>query len=379
MSADLPRYFDYAATTPIDREAARAMLEAECEDFGNTSSPHIFGARAARRLEVVRTELASLLGAERVIFTGTGTEADNLALLGAELPDGQILVSQIEHKAVSLPAQLRAERDGRAFVELPVDGEGQLRLDALDEALQAPTALVSVMHANNEMGALQPLQEIAARAHAVGARVHSDAIQTAGKLPLNMRTLGVDFLALSAHKFYGPKGVGALALAGDATVQPVLFGGAHQAGLRPGTEDVGRAVGLLLALKRTLASHESESARLAELRAGFERRMQEVDGVAPVGAGGPRLPHICSLLIPRVAASALIDRLSAEGFGISSGSACNTGEAKASKVMLALGMQRAAAKCVVRISLGRHSDAEGLRALENCLRRHLAELRALAP
>ncbi len=375
----LARYCDYAATTPIDEEVAALVLETERALFANTSSPHVFGRRASERVEEERARLAALLDADRVVFTGTGTEADNLAILGTPLGEGQLLISALEHKAVTRAARKRARRDGRKLRELPVDAQGQVRLDALEEALAEPTALVSVMAANNEMGAVQPLAEIARLAGAAGAWVHTDAIQSAGKVPLSLAALGLDAAALSAHKFYGPKGVGALALRGEPALEPVLVGGGHQFGLRPGTEDTPRIVGMVRALEKMLAAREAENARLAALRDGFERRMAELDGVRAVGAGGERLPHISALLVPRVSASALIDRLSFEGFGISSGSACSTGEPKPSAVMLAIGLTPRDAKSVVRISLGSHSDEASVAALEACLRKHIAGLRALAP
>jgi cysteine desulfurase len=365
-----PVYLDYAATTPLRPEVREAMLAVLGERWGNPSSVHRWGREARAALEDARARFAAVVGASpaEVVFTRGGTEADNLALLGRARADGPrtIAVSAIEHKAVLASAKA-LEADGWTARVLPVDGDGRVELDALAEILRADRpVLVSVMWANNEVGALQPVDEIAALCGEAGAAFHTDAVQALGKLPVRLDRVEVDLAAFSAHKLGGPRGTGALFVRRGTPLEPILFGGGQERGLRSGTEDVAGAVGFAVAAELAEAERETAMARIAALRDRLEAGLCErVPGLRVNAAAAPRLPTISNVSAPGADAEMLLIALDLEGIAASSGSACSSGAVEPSHVLTAMGLPADVAGPSVRFSLGRDTtDADVDRALE---------------
>lgn len=365
-----PIYLDYAATTPVRPEVREAMLPyLGPEIFGNPSSPHRFGRAARAGIDQARREIAEAIGVEpsQVVFTSGGTEADNHAVVGAALAARRagkpmrVAVSAIEHKAVLAAAHHVAHLGGEEII-LPVDGRGQLDLDALDRALTREPAVVSVMWVNNEVGAIQPIPEIARRCCDAKVTLHCDAVQAFGKIPVHLATLRCSLLTLSGHKIGAPKGIGALILRDRKACDAIIHGGGQQFGIRPGTENVAGAVGLGRAVALAAAEQAAVGARLATLRerllAGIRQAVPEVvvhgDGE---GRGGPSAPHILNLAIPGVESEAALMHLDMAGIAASGGSACSTGSPEPSHVLSAMGVPRELALASVRFSLG-HETTE---------------------
>lgn len=354
--ARAPIYLDHNATTPLLPEVVEAMLPYLRDHFGNPSSGHALGRRAREAVEAARARVAALLGAapDEIVFTSGGTEANNLAIRGATAarPDRRHLVtSLIEHPATAEPCRA-LEAEGWTVAWLPIDASGRVRPDDLETALRDDTALMTVMHANNETGVLQPIAEIARRARARGALVHTDAAQSVGKVPVRVDDLGVDLLSLAGHKLYAPKGVGALYVRRGVAIEPVLRGAAHERGLRPGTENVASIVGLGVACDVARATLGEEMTRLRALRDRLWRRLREaIPGVALNGHPDARLPNTLSVRFPGVRGSQLLAR--APQIAASTGSACHDGGESASPAITALGIDPAAALGTVRLSLGR--------------------------
>lgn len=344
-----PCYLDHNATTPLRPESAEALSHA-LEAWGNPSSVHAFGRAARRIVEGSRRHVALLAGANpaTVVFTSGGTEANNLALRGCGR--ARILASAVEH-----PSVLEAA-DG--IEAIPVDGNGIIDLEALRAMLgEGGDAVVSVMLANNETGVIQPVPEVAEIAHAAGALFHCDAVQGAGKLPLDFRSLGADMMTLSAHKIGGPKGVGALVVADHVHLTPIIRGGGQERGRRNGTENVPGIAGFGAAAKLTAAEDETGEKLLA-LRKRLESGLLEhVPGVKIIAADVPRLPNTSCVALPGISAETQIMALDLAGFAVSAGSACSSGKVKASKVLRAMGRPDDIAACAIRISLG-HSNSE---------------------
>jgi cysteine desulfurase len=365
-----PVYLDYAATTPLRPEVREAMLAVLGDRWGNPSSVHRWGREARAALEDARACFAAVIGASpaEVVFTRGGTEADNLAVLGRPRADGPrtVAVSAIEHKAVLASAKALVA-DGWTARVLPVDGDGRVRLDALAEILRADRpGLVSVMWANNEVGALQPVEEIAALCADAGAAFHTDAVQALGKLSVRLDRVRVDLAAFSAHKLGGPRGTGALFVRRGTPVEPILFGGGQERGLRSGTEDVAGAVGFALAAELAEAERETAMARIAALRDRLEAGLCErVAGLRVNAAAAPRLPTISNVSAPGADAEMLLMALDLEGVAASSGSACSSGAVEPSHVLTAMGLSADVAGPSVRFSLGRDTtEADVDRALE---------------
>jgi cysteine desulfurase len=352
-------YLDYNATTPLSPGVAEAMRECDARGYLNPESQHQFGQLARRRLEVAREAVARRVGArcgshqaDRVIFTSGGTEANNLALLGlaGETP-GQVLVSAIEHPSVLGGAE-HLERRGWMVERLPVTREGVVELDALRAALRPETRLVSVMLVNNETGVVQPVREIAEICAAVGVPVHTDAVQAMGKIPVDFAALGVTAMTLTAHKFYGPRGVGALVVKHAATLRPILFGGFQQAGVRPGTESVTLAVGLQAALEEA-AGVDVKAAELRGLRDRFEQRLREaLPNLEIHGTGAERAPHTSNVAFLGVDRQVLAVALDLAGVACSTGSACASGSTDPSHVLVAMGLPEAHLRSSLRFSFG---------------------------
>jgi cysteine desulfurase len=352
-------YFDHAATTPVDPLVLEAMLPFFTESYGNPSELHRLGRAARAAVEEARAQVAAALGAgeKEIVFTAGGTESDNLALFGylARFQPGHLVVSAIEHPAV-MEAARALNRLGWAVDFVPVDRDGVIDLDAYEQAFRADTRLASVMFANNVVGTVQPVEALARIAHEKGAVFHTDAVQAVGSLPVDVAGLGVDMLSLSGHKLYGPKGVGALYVKRGTRLQPMLHGGGHERRLRSGTENVPGIVGLgaalALASERLPETRPRMEALRDRLAAGVLERIPEV---TYLGHPTERLPGNVSFSVSYVEGESMLLQLDANGFMVSSGSACASGSLEPSHVVLALGFGAEEAHGSMRISLGREN------------------------
>jgi len=359
-------YLDHNATTPLLPEVIDRMTGTLREEFGNPSSVHHFGQQAKAAIDEARTEVATLLSADpsEVLFTSGGTESDNIAIRGAaEALEAtgrrHLIASSIEHEAVLNTLKALAKRGWRTTL-LTVDQTGIVAPDALRAALADDTALVSVMHANNEIGTIQPIAELARIAHDRGALFHTDAVQSAAKLPVSVRSLGVDMLSISAHKFYGPKGVGALWIRRGLRVLPLLTVGRQERSRRAGTENVAGIVGMGVAARIARGKMADEGTRLSALRDRLEAEiLAAVPGTAVNGAREPRVPNTTNISFDRVEAESLLIALDLEGIAVSTGSACSSGTLEPSHVLKAMGFNAHRAQNSIRFSLGASStDAE---------------------
>jgi cysteine desulfurase len=352
-------YFDHNATTPVDPAVVQTVARTLADDFGNASSVHHFGQRAKGVLDDARSAVAVLVGGEpsEIVFTSGGTESDNFALRGvaeALEPTGRrhLIASSIEHEAILTTLKALARRGWRVTL-LPVGTSGIVDPDALASALADDTALVSVMHANNEIGTVQPIEELARIAHARGAVFHTDAVQSVGKIPVNVRTLGVDLLSLSAHKFNGPKGAGALWIKRGTRVTATMTGGKHERSRRAGTENVPGIAGLGDAARLAVAKLPGEAARLSALRNGLEEAiLARVPGTAINGVREPRVPNTTNISFEAVEAESLLIALDLEGVAVSTGSACSSGTLEPSHVLRAMGLPSPRTQNSIRLSLG---------------------------
>jgi cysteine desulfurase len=352
-------YLDHNATTPVAPEVVEAMTRALRDVFGNASSVHAFGQQAKAAIDDARAAVAALLGAEpaEVVFVASGTEADNLALRGAaEMAEQagrrELIVSAIEHEAVLNTARALARR-GWTVTSLPADARGLVSPDDLRAYISDRTALVSVMHANNEVGTVQPVAELAAIAHEHGALMHADAVQTAGKVPIDVRALGVDLLVVSAHKFYGPKGAGALWVRRGTRLVQQMTGGRQERSRRAGTENVPGIVGFGVAAHLARTRLAAEAARLEGLRNRLEDAvLAAVPGTDVNGARHPRVPNTTNISFDRVEAESLLIALDLEGIAVSTGSACSSGTLEPSHVLKAMGLGPSRSQSSLRFSLG---------------------------
>lgn len=353
----LPVYLDYNATTPVAPEVAEAIGPFLREQFGNPSSSHLYGRQAHEAVEKARTQVAALIGADpsEILFTGCATEANNLAILGVAraLRDTRrhVITSAIEHPAVMQPC-LRLKEDGWHVTVVPVDGAATVGPDAVSRALRADPALVSIMHANNEVGTLQDIAAIAKMAHSRGALMHTDAAQSVGKVPVDVDALGVDLLTIAGHKFYAPKGVGALYVRRGTPISPVIVGADHERGLRPGTENVPALVGLGEAARLAGEHSEARHAHLREMRNLLHRLLEEgVPGLTLNGHPEHRLPNTLNVSFPGVNGRKLLQAVEAD-VAASLGSACHDESATVSGVLAAMGVTIDRALGAVRLSVG---------------------------
>ena len=377
-------YFDYNATTPLAPEVTDAVMRAMRDVFGNASSVHHFGQQAKATMDEARSAVAALLNADpsEIVFTSGGTESDNFAIRGAAEalePTGRrhLIASAIEHEAVLNTFRALARRGWRTTL-LPVDQSGIVSPDRLREAIDSDTALVSVMHANNEIGTIQPVAALAAIAHEHGALLHTDAVQSAGKIPVDVRALGVDLLSLSAHKFNGPKGAGVLWIKRGTRMQPTVTGGKHERNRRAGTENVAAIAGLGVAATLAAGKMTAEAVRVSALRDRLEAGiLREVPGTAVNGARDPRVPNTTNISVERVEAESLLIALDLEGIAVSTGSACSSGTLEPSHVLKAMGLPSHRTQNSLRFSLGMLSTPEEVERVIDVLPRLVEKLRGL--
>ena len=365
-------YLDHNATTPLDPLVADRMAQAMRETWGNASSIHHFGQQAKAALDLARGEVGSLIGADasELVFTAGGTESDNLAIRGAAEalePSGRkhLVTSAIEHEAV-LNTMKSLQRRGWRVSIVPVDASGIVSVDRVREAITDDTALVSVMHANNEIGTIQPIAAISALAHDKGALMHTDAVQSAGKIAVDVRALGVDMLTIAGHKFYGPKGTGALWVKRGVRLISPITGGRQERSRRAGTENVPALVGFGVAAGIAARKWQTEGPRLAALRDRLETGiLSTISGTDRNGAASPRVPNTTNISIDRVESESMLIGLDLAGIAVSSGSACSSGTLEPSHVLKAMGLPHARTLGSIRFSFGTaNTDADVDRVLE---------------
>lgn len=379
-------YLDHSATTPVDPEVADLMMKYYTEIYGNPSSVHSFGQEAKKGLEKAREQVAALIGAEsrEITFTSGGTEADNLAILGtAEALRGKgkhIITTAIEHHAVLETCEY-LEKNGFALTILPVNEEGLVSVEEVKKAIRPDTILITLMHANNEMGAIQPVEEIGKIAKEHGVRFHVDAVQSLGKIPVNVNQMNVDLLTISSHKIYGPKGVGALFIRKGARISPIFHGGAQEKKRRSGTENTPGIIGFGKACELAGQRMTKEAADLKKLRDkllnGIQDRIEYVKVNGPLG--DKRLPNNVNVSIRFVEGEALLLSLDMLGIGASSGSACTSGSLDPSHVLLAMGISHEVAHGSLRFSLGRQNTEEDIDYVLEHLPKIVDRLRSMSP
>jgi cysteine desulfurase len=361
-------YFDHNATTPIAPEVLAVLQKVQAEVFGNPSSLHTLGQRARQAVDAARAQVAALLGCDpkEVVFTSGGTESDNLAILGA--PQGHVITTAIEHPAVLASVEQRG-----GFTIVAVNRDGVVSPDDLRAALRSGTVLVSVMHANNETGVIQPLAELAAVAHEAGALFHSDGVQTAGRIPVDVRSLGVDLYSIAGHKFNAPKGVGALYVRDGVELDARQFGGRHERERRAGTENVPG----IAALGAAAALPAPDTAALRDQLEG--QVLARIPGTRLHGAGAPRTPNTANISFHGIAAEALLIALDLAGYAVATGAACSSGATRPSHVLTAMGISADESKSSIRFSLGRGNTADQVEGLLDALEAAVVRLRGLSP
>jgi cysteine desulfurase len=378
-------YLDFNATTPVEPAVLDAMLPYFSAEFGNAASIHTPGQRARAAVETAREQVAALIGArpQEMVFTSGGTESDNHAIFGiveaAGGHDKHVVTSAIEHEAV-LNACQALEKRGIRVTYLPVDNQGQIDLSELRRVLRPETVLITIMHANNELGTVQPLEEIGRIAQEADIYFHTDAVQSAGKIPIDVTALQVDLLSLSGHKFYAPKGIGALYIRGGTRLRQLLYGGHHQRGFRPGTENVAGIAGLGKAAEIARRSLAGDAKRVALLRDKLQRGLLERVPQSRVNAAAAqRTPNTTNLVFPGVEGEALLISLDLKGLACSTGAACSSGAVEPSHVLTAIGLPPEEARASLRFSLGRHTTPADIDFALNVVPAAVAQLRELSP
>lgn len=375
-------YLDYSATTPPRPEAIAAMQAVLEQQWGNPSSLHEWGQRAATVIEQARMQVASLLKApaEAIVFTAGGTEADNLAVMGVarQFPSPQhIIISQVEHSAISEPVRF-LEQQGWQVSRLPVNAQGQVNPLDLQAALQPNTVLVSVIYGQSEVGTLQPIQTLGAIAQAHGALFHTDAVQVAGRLDLDLSILPVDLVSISSHKLYGPQGAGALYIRPGVELVPLLGGGGQEFQLRSGTQAVPNIAGFGVAAELAAAELATETPRLSQLRDRLFAYLADSPELFPTGDLRDRLPHHVSLCLrqvtPELTGKTLVRQMNLAGIGISAGSACHSGKLSPSPILLAMGYSDLQAMGGIRLTLGRDTTVADIDWTVLVLKQLLARL-----
>ena len=377
-------YLDYNSTTPVDPRVLVAMMPYLAESYGNANSIHSAGQRARAAVDAARQSVADLLGAKssEIVFTCGGTEADNLAIFGivnpCDQPRKHVVTTAIEHHAVLNTAQA-LEKQGVDVTYVPVSREGIVDPEDIREAMRPETVLVSVMLANNEIGTIQPIEEIGRIAAEEDVYFHCDAVQAAGKMAIDVRKLGVDLLSISGHKLYAPKGVGALFVRSGTELGPLFFGGHHERDRRPGTENVPGIVGLGKAAELAMENLGADAARLAALRDRFESALLALSGVRVNGSASERVPNTSNLLFEAAGGESLVIALDLQGVMCSSGAACSSGAVEPSHVLTAIGLTPDQARSSLRFSLGRPTTEQEVDEAIRIIPPVLERLRALSP
>ena len=378
-------YLDNNATTALDARVWEAMLPYYRQDFGNASSIHGWGQRARAAVEEARQKVADLIGASSrdIVFTSGGTESDNTALQGvvaaARSRGDHIITTVVEHPAV-LRACDRLEENGLRITRLPVDPDGLVDVQRLEGAIDRETILISVMHANNEIGSIQPIREIASLARQRGVLFHTDAVQSVGKIPVDVESLGVDLLSLSAHKIHGPKGMGALYVRQAVEMTPLLYGGSQERSRRAGTENVPGIVGLGVACELAGQALEDFDMGVCQLRDRLEEGILEsIPHTLLNGGRTHRMPHVTNISFRYVEGEALLISLDFQGIAVSTGSACSSGTLEPSSVILAIGRRGDAAQGALRFSLSRMTRDEDIDYTLSILGETVTRMRELSP
>ncbi|RLF48119.1 MAG: cysteine desulfurase NifS [Thermoplasmata archaeon] len=375
-------YLDHAATTPVDKEVLEAMLPFFDEKFGNASSLHAYGREAREALEKSKEEVAKLINADadEIIFTGSGTESDNLAIKGIAFKHGKghIITSKIEHPAV-LETCKYLEKKGFDVTFLPVDEYGLVKPEDVENAIRDDTILISIMHANNEIGTIEPIEEIGEIARKHGVLFHTDAVQSAGKIEIDVKKINVDLLSMSSHKIYGPKGVGALYVRRGVKLEPVLHGGGHEKGMRSSTENVAGIVGFAKACEICRRRMHEDADKITRLRDKIIKEVLKIEESYLTGHPTRRLPNNASFYFKGIEGESLVLMLDAKGIATSTGSACSSKKLQASHVLLAIGIRPEDAHGSLRVTLGRENTEEEIDYFLEVLPEVVEELRKISP
>lgn len=378
-------YMDHSATTPVDPDIAHLMVKYMTEDFGNPSSVHSFGREVKKALEEAREQVATAIGAQpqEIIFTSGGTEADNGAIIGVATANckkgNHIITSAIEHHAV-MDTCHHLEKNGFTVTYLPVDEYGLVRVEDVQKAITPETVLITLMHANNEVGTIQPIAEIGALAKEHGVLMHVDAVQSFGKIPVDVNELNVDLLSLSSHKIYGPKGVGCLYIRKGIRWTPVTFGGAQERKRRAGTENIPGIIGFGQAAQRAVAELEEQAQYLQKLRDRLIQGIEEqIDHIKLNGHPEQRLPNNVNFSFQFIEGESLLLSLDMRGIAGSSGSACTSGSLDPSHVLLAMGLSHEIAHGSLRLTLGKGNTMEDVEYVLNALPEIVDRLRQMSP
>jgi cysteine desulfurase len=375
-------YFDNNATTPLLPEVFAAMQPFFVEHFGNASSIHHHGQETRAAVERARESVAELLGCRpsEIVFTSGGTEADNLALFGLARPDDHVISSTIEHHAV-LNSCKQLQSAGCEVTYVPVDGRGLVDPDDVRRALRPNTKLISIMMANNETGVLQPVEEISRIAAEADVYFHTDAVQAAGKVPVDVKQIGCDLLSISGHKIHAPQGVGALYVRKGTLLQPMLYGGSHERSRRAGTENVAGIVGLGKAAEvAKQALDAGDLLRMAEMRDRIEQSfLAQMESIGVNGAGAPRVPNTTNIYFDHIEGEALVIALDLKGLAVSTGAACSSGAIEPSHVLTAMGLRPDRARASIRFSLGKQNTPDEVQFALDLVPATVARLRELSP
>lgn len=378
-------YIDHSATSPVDIEVFNAMKPYFVESYGNASTLYSLGREARRAMESSREKVASIIGAntDEIIFTSGGTESDNIAIKGIAYRfrrrGNHIITSNIEHPAVDETCKY-LEKNGFEVTYLPVEKDGIVNSSDLEDAITDKTILITVMHANNEIGTIQQISEIGEIAHKNKIYFHTDAVQSVGKIPVNVEELNVDMLSLSAHKLYGPKGVGALYIKKGVRVEPIIHGGGHEKGIRPGTENVAGIVGLGKACEIAENNLEKEAQYLTSMRDELIRRvLSEIDESYLNGHPTKRLPNNINFRFTGIEGESLVLHLDSKNIASSTGSACSSKKLEASHVLMALGLKEVQAHGSLRLTLGKENKMEDIDYVVESIKNAVDTLRKMSP
>ncbi|MHB8171541.1 MAG: cysteine desulfurase NifS [Thermincolia bacterium] len=378
-------YMDHSATTPVDADIAQGMVKYMTEEFGNPSSIHAFGREVKKAVEEAREKVAKVIGADakEIIFTSGGTESDNAAIIGVATANckkgSHIITSSIEHHAV-LDTCHHLEKNGFKVTYLPVDEYGMIKVEDVAKAITDDTILITIMHANNEVGTIQPIAEIGQLAKEKGIYFHVDAVQTIGKIPVNVDELGVDLLSVSSHKIYGPKGVGCLYLRKGTRWTPITFGGSQERKRRAGTENTTGIVGFALAMEKAVANLEQEVTSLTKLRDKLiSETTAKIDHIQLNGHPNFRLPNNVNFSFRFIEGESLLLSLDMKGIAASSGSACTSGSLDPSHVLLAMGISHEVAHGSLRLTLGKMNTEEEVDYVLGVLPEIVERLRQMSP